>query len=172
VRYTRAFASTPHLRRRTDRLAPDERRATNAGKRDVAADPSDPLLILAAGLPSAKTMGDLGRPSHDADEAQCANCYLRLHEFQRLTGAVERAAHVDVPPLKPVLVAEIAGDTQELAAWGDHVPVVRVAPYLFGLGGAQQLSHASEGYPRWPGPLISRPTFRRGRSLRTDLQIR
>jgi hypothetical protein len=103
------------------------------------------LLILAAGLPSAKTMGDLGRPSHDVDESQCANCYLRLHESQQLTGAIERVAHVDVPPLKPVLVAEISGDTQELAAWGDHVPVVRVAPYLFGLGGAQRLGQASDG---------------------------
>jgi hypothetical protein len=59
---------------------------------------------------------------HDVDESQCANCYLRLDEFQRLTGAVERAAHVDVPPLKPVLVAEIAGDTEELAAWGITYP--------------------------------------------------
>jgi hypothetical protein len=44
-----------------------------------------------------------------------------VHEFQRLTGAVEHAAHVDVPALKPVLVAEIGGDTEELAAWGDHM---------------------------------------------------
>jgi hypothetical protein len=103
-----------------------------------------------------RSMGDLGRPGHDVDETQCANCYLRVHEFQRLTGAVEHAAHVDVPPLKPVLVAEIAGDTEELAAWGDHVPVVRIAPYLSGLGGAQRLSHASEGYPRWPGKSVHR----------------
>jgi hypothetical protein len=147
--------------------SPDVRRATNAGKRDVDADPSDPLLILAAGLLSAKTMGDLGRPSHDVDESQCAICYLRLHEFQRLTGAVERVAHVDVPPLKPVLVAEIAGDTEELAAWGDHVPVVRVAPYLFGLGGAQRLSHASEGLSALAGGVCSPIVAYHGRR-RTD----
>jgi hypothetical protein len=90
------------------------------------------------------------RTRHSARTATCGSMNFNV------SLAVERAAHVDVPPLKPVLVAEIAGDTQKLAAWGDHVPVVRVAPYLFGLGGAQRLSHASEGYPRWPGESVHR----------------
>ena len=77
-----ASSATQDRSTRTRRKTGDECR-----KGDVAADPSDPLVILAAGLPSAKTMGDLGRPattwtSHSARTATCGSMNFNVSLVQ------------------------------------------------------------------------------------------